>query len=67
MGACMSSNTMSDAGNIARAATVHGAVAHTDECIAALTAALEAMRPPIDVHDGVLRIIAAFVPYNGAL
>lgn len=35
-----------------------------DECTRALEIALTAMKPPLDVYEGILRLIAAFVPYG---
>lgn len=32
----------------------------TDECVRTIEAALEAMSPPIEVYDGILRLIAEF-------
>lgn len=39
-------------------------VRDADECARALEDALEAMDPPIDVHEGILRLIAELVPYG---
>lgn len=40
-------------------------VRNADECARAIDAALEAMDPPIDVFEGILKLIAKFVPYGG--
>lgn len=40
------------------------AIRNADECTQALERALEAMDPPLDVHAGILRLIANLVPYG---
>lgn len=50
------------------ASSSHIGLAHTvrnaDECVDALSRALEAMEPPLDVYEGILRTIAEFTPYG---
>lgn len=40
-------------------------VRSADECVRALEKALVAMDTALEVYEGILRIIAAFVPYRG--
>lgn len=39
-------------------------IQNADECVAALTSTLDAIEPALDVYEGILRIIAEFVPYG---
>lgn len=39
-------------------------VRDADECVTALVQALETIDPPLDVFEGILRIIAGFLPYG---
>lgn len=44
--------------------TTRKVVQNANECTDALAAAVDAMNPPIDVYEGILRLIAEFVPYR---
>lgn len=37
---------------------------NADECAKAINRALEAMEPPLDVYEGIVHLIAAFVSYG---
>lgn len=39
-------------------------IRNADECAKALERALAAMNPPLDIYEGILQLIAAFVPYG---
>lgn len=39
-------------------------VPNADECVRALEQATQAMEPPLDVFEGILSLIAEFVPYG---
>lgn len=39
-------------------------IRNADECVAALVSALDAIDPALDVYEGIVRIIAEFVPYG---
>lgn len=41
------------------------AIANADECARALDAALVMVDAELDVFEGILRLIAAYVPYGG--
>lgn len=39
-------------------------IRNAEECVQALAAALEAIDPSLDVYEGILQLIAEFVPYG---
>lgn len=40
------------------------AIRNTDDCVQALERAMGAMNPPLEVFEGILQLIAEFVPYR---
>lgn len=40
------------------------AISSADECTKAIERALAAMDPPLDVYEGIVKLIAEFVPYG---
>lgn len=39
-------------------------ILNADELVDALSAALDATEPPLEVYEGLLRLIAKFVPFG---